>query len=176
MIFRETALKGAFIIEPELLEDQRGFFTRTFCQKEFEDHGLDSNILQCNLSFNAQKGTLRGMHYQASPAEEIKLVRVTKGSIYDVIIDMRPDSPSFKQWLGVELTAENRKMLYVPAGFAHGFKTLANNTEVYYQMSVFYQPGYARGVLWNDPSFGITWPEGKPILSPKDSQYPLFTS
>lgn len=168
MIFKETKLKGAFIIEPELLEDERGFFARTFCRKEFEAHGLDPDILQCNLSFNAKKGTLRGMHYQVKPFQEIKLVRVTKGSIYDVIIDLRPDSPSFKQWLGFELTAQNRKMLYVPKGFAHGFQTLTDDTEVFYQMSEFYHPESSRGLAWNSPEFGIEWLLDDRIISEKD--------
>src|SRR6266487_3389064 len=159
MIFIETTLKGAFIIEPERLEDERGFFARSFCRKEFEDHGLNPNLVQCSISFNKKKGTLRGMHYQISPHAEAKLVRCTMGAIYDVIIDLRPHLPTFKQWIAVELTAENRQMLYIPEGFAHGFQTLTDNTEVYYQMSQFYYPEYSRGVRWDDPAFGIVWPE-----------------
>ncbi|MFQ5545347.1 MAG: dTDP-4-dehydrorhamnose 3,5-epimerase family protein, partial [Acidiferrobacterales bacterium] len=137
MIFTETQLKGAFVIEPELIEDERGSFARTFCRHEFEAHGLNSNLVQCNISFNKKKGTLRGMHYQASPHEEAKLVRCTRGAIYDVIIDLRPHSPTFKQWVAVDLTWDNRKIIYVPEGFAHGFQTLEDNSEILYHMSQF---------------------------------------
>jgi len=170
MIFEETKLKGAFIIEPERLEDERGFFARTFCQKEFENRGLNPKVAQCNISFNKQKGTLRGMHYQAAPYEEAKLVRCTKGAIYDVIIDLRPCSHTFKKWLAVNLTAENCRMLYIPEGFAHGFQTIETNTEVFYQMSEFYHPESARGIRWNDPVFGIEWRIENPIISTKDQQ------
>lgn len=176
MIFKETKLKGAFIIEPEPIKDERGFFARTYCQKEFEAHGINSKLVQCNISFNAQNGTLRGMHYQDKPHQEAKLVRCSKGAIYDVIIDFRPESSTYKQWVAVELTSMNYKMLFIPEGFAHGFKTLEDNTEVFYQMSEFYHPKYARGVLWNDPAFGINWPGGEQIVSPKDSQYSSFVS
>jgi len=171
MIFRETRLKGAFIIEPERLEDERGFFARTFCIEEFRKGGIEFRVVQCNISFNKKKGTLRGMHYQIAPYEEAKLVRCTMGAIYDVIIDLRPESPTFKQWIAVELTAENRLMLYVPKGFAHGFQTLENNTEVFYQMSESYHPECARGVRWEDPMFGIEWPILPPILSWRDRSY-----
>jgi len=175
VIFTETKLKGAFIIEPERLEDERGFFSRTFCVEEFEAHGLNPRLVQCNISFNKRKGALRGMHFQAAPHEEAKLVRCTMGAIYDVIIDLRPDSPTFKQWVAVELTADNRKMLYVPEGFAHGFQTLEGNTEVFYQMSEFYHPESARGVCWDDPAFGVVWPAAeKRIISAKDQQYRTF--
>jgi dTDP-4-dehydrorhamnose 3,5-epimerase len=175
MRFRETQFNGLFIIDPEPLTDDRGFFARTWCQKEFETRGLNSNLVQCNISFNIQAGTLRGMHYQISPYGETKLVRCTQGAIYDVIIDMRPDSPTFTQWMGVELTAANHRMLYIPEGFAHGFQTLAANTEVFYQMSEFYHPDSARGVRWNDPKFGIKWPKMvNLIISHKDSNYPDF--
>ena len=174
MIFTEINLKGAFIIEPERLEDERGFFGRTFCQEEFRAHGLNPRLVQCNISFNKKKGTLRGMHYQIAPHEEAKLVRCTMGAIYDVIIDVRADSPTFKQWVAVELTVENRRMLHVPEGFAHGFQTLADNTEVFYQMSEFYHPECARGVRWNDPAFGIEWPDDERIISAGDQQYPDF--
>ena len=174
MIFRETKLRGAFIIEPERLEDERGFFVRTFCREEFEAHGLKPQVAQCNISFSRRKGTLRGMHYQVVPHEEAKLVRCTMGAIYDVIIDLCPDSPTFKQWIAVELTADNRRMLYIPEGFAHGFQTLQDNTEVFYQMSEFYHPECARGVRWDDPTFGIEWPLPNPILSAKDRSYPDF--
>jgi dTDP-4-dehydrorhamnose 3,5-epimerase len=152
MIFTETRLKGAFIIEPEKLDDERGFFARTYCQKEFKDHGLNPVVAQCNISFNRVKGTLRGLHYQIAPYEEAKLVYCTKGAIYDVIIDLRASSLTFKKWFGVDLTAENRRMLYIPEGFAHGFQTLEDDTEVFYQMSEFYNPEYARGIRWNAPA------------------------
>lgn len=171
MIFNETKLRGAYIIEPDRLDDERGFFARTFCQEEFKTHGLNPCVAQCNISFNKKIGTLRGMHYQAAPYQEAKLVRCTQGAIYDVIIDLRSDSPTFKQWAAKELTAENRKMLYIPEGFAHGFQTLEGNTEVFYQMSEFYHPEFARGVRWDDPAFGIEWPIDAVILSAKDRDY-----
>lgn len=175
MIFTETKLKGAYIIEPERLADERGFFARTWCQEEFKKQGLNSQLVQCSLSFNNKKGTLRGMHYQIKPYEEAKLVRCTRGAIYDVMIDMRPESPTFKQWVAVELTEENRRMAYIPEGFAHGFQTLQDNSEVFYQMSEFYHPESGRGVRWNDSAFGIKWPEtGKRIISPRDCQYEDF--
>lgn len=174
MIFTATELEGAFLIEPELLGDERGFFARTFCRREFAAQGLQDEFVQCNISFNKKKGTLRGMHYQAAPHQEIKLVRCTSGSIYDVIIDLRPDSPTFTRWIGVELSAENRKMLYIPADFAHGFITLTDNTEIFYQMSQFYVPDAARGLRWNDPAFAIQWPVPISTLSPKDRNYPDF--
>ncbi|MCT7987730.1 dTDP-4-dehydrorhamnose 3,5-epimerase [Laspinema olomoucense] len=175
MIFKETNLEGAWIIEPERLTDNRGFFARTWCQREFEDRGLNSALVQCNISFNSQSGTLRGMHYQIPPYGETKLVRCTQGAIYDVIIDLRPQSPTFTQWVGVELTAESHRMLYIPPGFAHGFQTLVDQTEVFYQMSEFYHPESARGVRWNDPALGIKWPTANPlIISDKDSSYADF--
>jgi dTDP-4-dehydrorhamnose 3,5-epimerase len=174
VIFSEIRLKGAFIIEPEKLEDQRGFFARTWCAREFQAHGLNPRLAQCNISFNPRKGTLRGMHYQAPPFPETKLVRCTMGAIYDVIIDLRPDSPTFKHWIAVELTQDNRRMLYVPEGFAHGFQTLQDNTEVFYQMSECYVPECARGVRWNDPSFAIQWPTDQPFISHRDQHYPDF--
>ena len=167
MIFKETPLRGAFIIELEPIEDERGLFARTWCKKEFEAHGLNSDLVQCNTSFNKNKGTLRGMHYQASPHGEAKLVRCTMGSIYDVIIDIRNDSATYLQWFACELTAENRRMLYVPVGFAHGFQTLEDNTEVFYQMSEYYYPEYARGISWDDSVLGIDWPINEKILSAK---------
>ncbi len=172
MIFVEIKLKGAFIIEPERLEDERGFFARTFDKKEFEACGLNTRWVQCNISFNKKKGTLRGMHYQAAPYQETKLVRCTMGALYDVIIDLRPDSPTFKQWMGVELTAENRRMLYIPKGFAHGFQTLLDDTEIFYQMSEFYHPECARGVRWDNAAFLIKWPIASPIVSDRDRAYP----
>ena len=174
MIFTQTKLKGAFIIEPERLEDERGFFARTFCQEEFKIHGLNPHLVQCNISFNIKTGALRGMHYQIEPYAEAKLVRCTRGAIYDVVIDLRPESPTFKGWMPVELTAENHKMLYVPEGFAHGFQTLEDDTEVFYQMSEFYHPECARGVRWNDPAFGIEWPAKPSVISSRDQSYQLF--
>jgi len=175
MIFRETKLAGAFIIELEKLEDERGFFARAWCQREFEAQGLVSRFVQCNVSYNKKKGTLRGMHYQVAPYEEVKLVRCTRGAIYDVIIDLRPDSPTYTQWLGVELTADNYRMLYVPEGCAHGYQTLTDNAEVFYQVSQFYAPQCERGVRWNDPAFNIQWPIDHPIiLSEKDQRWPDF--
>ncbi|MCF6147978.1 MAG: dTDP-4-dehydrorhamnose 3,5-epimerase [Candidatus Kuenenia sp.] len=171
MIFTETKLKGAFIIEPERLEDERGFFARTWCKREFKKQGLNPELVQCNISFNKKKGTLRGMHYQEAPHEEAKLVRCTMGAIYDVIIDIRPDSQTYKKWFSVELTVENRKMLYIPEGFAHGFLTLEDNTEVFYQMSEFYAPEHAKGIKWNDPAFNIHWPIEISIISDKDKSY-----
>ncbi len=174
MIFKETKLKGAFVIEPERIEDERGFFARTFCRKEFEAHGLDPNLVQCSVSFNKTKGTLRGMHYQVSPYQETKLVRCTTGAIHDVILDLRPDSPTFKQWVSVELTRENWRMLYVPKGVAHGFQTLHDETEVLYQMSEFFHSECAKGVRWDDPQFGIEWPSAERIISERDRTYPDF--
>ncbi len=174
MKFIPTFLSGAYIIEPEFQEDERGGFSRTFCRKEFEGMGLNPNIAQCNISFNHNKGTLRGMHYQVEPHAEAKLVRCTRGSIYDVIIDLRPEMQEFKKWFSVELSAENQKMLYIPEGFAHGFQTLTDNTEIFYQMSGFYFPESARGVRWDDPCFNIKWPEDNRIISQKDLEYPDF--
>jgi dTDP-4-dehydrorhamnose 3,5-epimerase len=174
MIFLETKLDAACIITPERIDDERGFFARTWCQHEFEAHNLNTRLVQCNISFNKKKGTLRGMHYQSTPYEEAKLVRCTMGAIYDVIIDLRPHLSTFKQWIAVELTAENRQMLYIPEGFAHGFQTLTDNTEVCYQMSQFYYPEYSRGVRWDDPAFGIVWPEVPQAISARDQLYPDF--
>lgn len=174
MRFTETALKGAFIIEPDRIEDERGFFARTFCRQEFEKHGLNPNLVQCSVSFNTKKGTVRGMHYQTKPHEEARLVRCTRGAMYDVILDLRGDSPTFKQWISVELTAENRTMVYIPEGFAHGFQTLEDNTEVFYQMSEFYHPECARGARWDDPVFGIVWPIDKKTVSRKDASWELL--
>lgn len=176
MTFLETNLPGAVVIEPEKLEDKRGFFTRSWCQREFEAHGLNPTVVQCNISFNRKKGTLRGMHYQAAPYEEAKLVRCTMGSIYDVIIDLRAKSPTFKQHFATVLTAHNRKMLYVPEGFAHGFLTLEDNTEVFYQISAFYVSECARGIRWNDPHFGLSWPAAITVVSERDQHYPDFLS
>ncbi len=174
MIFTETPLKGAYIIELERIEDERGFFARSWCAREFAEHGLNANLAQCNVSFNKKKGTLRGMHYQAPPHEEAKMLRCTKGSLYDVIVDLRKDSPTFKQWFSVDLTAENSKQLYIPEGFAHGFLTLENGTEIFYQMSEFYYPQSVLGVRYDDPAFGIEWPISDWIISEQDRGYPDF--
>ena len=174
MVFKENKLKGAYIVEGEPIKDDRGFFARTFCKEEFTRHQLDPCVAQCSISFNTKKGTLRGMHYQTKPYEEVRLVRCTRGRIFDVIIDLRPQSPTHKHWDAVELTADNRLMLYVPKGFAHGFQTLEDNTEVFYQMSEFYAPEFARGLRWNDPVFAIAWPLDNPILSARDRTFPNF--
>jgi dTDP-4-dehydrorhamnose 3,5-epimerase len=176
LIFTETKLAGAFVIELERRTDERGFFARTFCQQEFEAHGLKTEVIQCNVSFNKSKGTLRGMHYQAAPFAEAKLVRCTSGSIYDVIIDLRPASATFKQYFAAELSAENRRMLYVPEDFAHGFQTLQDDTEVFYQMAQRYSAEHARGVRWNDPAFGIAWPGDERIIIERDRNFPDFVS
>jgi dTDP-4-dehydrorhamnose 3,5-epimerase len=174
VIFTETRLKGAFVLELEKREDDRGFFARSWCRKEFEAHNLNSSIVQCNVSFNRRKGTLRGMHYQAAPFAEAKLVRCTTGALYDVIIDLRPDSATYKQHVGEVLSAANYKMLYVPEGFAHGFQTLEDNTEIFYQMSQFYSPDHARGVRYNDPAFDIEWMLDEPVIADRDRNYPDF--
>jgi dTDP-4-dehydrorhamnose 3,5-epimerase len=174
LIFTETKLKGAFLIEPEILEDDRGFFARTWCERQFGARGLNSRFVQCNISFNKKRGTLRGMHYQNAPHEEAKLVRCTMGAIYDVIIDLRCGSPTFKHWVATELTATNRLILYAPEGFAHGFQTLEDNSEVFYQMSTFYFAESSSGVRWNDPAFGIEWPSDVQILSGRDRGYSDF--
>jgi len=176
LIFTETKLAGAFVIELERHTDERGFFARTFCQQEFEAHGLKAEVAQCNVSFNKRKGTLRGMHYQAAPFAEAKLVRCTAGSIYDVIIDLRPASATFKRHFAVELSAENHRMLYIPEDFAHGFQTLEDNAEVFYQMAQRYSAEHARGVRWNDPAFGIEWPKSERIIIERDRNYPDFVS
>lgn len=168
MIFKETRLKGAYVIELEQLQDERGFFARSFCQKEFEEHGLNPHIVQCNISYNKKKGTLRGMHYQTPPYEEAKLVGCIRGSIYDVIIDLRPHSDTYCQWFAIELSVNNYKMIYAPEGFAHGFQTLEDDTAVFYQISEFYHPECARGIRWDDSAFGIEWPLLHPILADKD--------
>ena len=174
MIFHETKLKGAFVIEPQRLKDDRGFFARSFCQKAFALNGLRTRLVQCNISFNETKGTMRGMHYQVKPYEEAKLVRCTKGAIYDVIIDLRRDSATFMQWIALELTADNRHMVYVPEGFAHGFQTTEDDTEVFYQMSEFYHEESARGIRWNDENCGVQWPVSPAVISWKDQNYPDF--
>lgn len=174
MIFKPTSLLGAFVIEPDRHDDSRGHFARTFCVEEFRKHGLDSHVEQCSVSFNHKKGTLRGMHYQAAPCAEGKLVRCNRGAIYDVIIDLRRDSPSFKQHFAIELDERGGKMLYIPAGLAHGFQTLEDETEIYYQMSMAFSSAHARGVRWDDPAFGISWPAGERIIIERDRNYPDF--
>lgn len=174
MKFITTRFAGLYVIEPELLMDERGFFARTWCKREFSERGLNPELVQCNVSFNKRAGTLRGMHHQVAPHEEAKLVRCTAGGIYDVVIDLRPESRTYKLWLAVELTAENRKMIYIPEGFSHGFLTLQNNTEVFYQMSTFYAPACARGVRYDDPAFAVQWPMEVAVISDKDTQYPDF--
>jgi len=175
MIFIETKLRGAYIIDLQKLEDKRGFFARSFCQREFKAHGLNPDLVQCNVSYNTRKGTMRGMHYQAKPFEEAKLVRCTMGSIYDVIVDLRPDSSTFRGSVGLELSAHNRLALYVPEGFAHGFLTLEDGTEVFYQMSEFYAPDAARGFRFDDPTFAIDWPSEVHVISDRDRDYPDFS-
>jgi|SRR5699024_1603918 len=174
MNFIETGLNNACIIELDELEDERGFFARTYCLKEFEQHGIEFPIAQANVSFNHYKQTLRGLHYQRKPYGEDKLVRCTRGSIFDVIIDVRPESPTYLDWLGVELSEKNYKMLYVPKGFAHGFITLEDKTEIIYQMSEFYEPGAGQGIRWDDAAFAIEWPVKPKIISQKDQNWPDF--
>jgi dTDP-4-dehydrorhamnose 3,5-epimerase len=171
MKFISLSLNGAFLIEPEPIEDERGFFARTFCRQQFQQQGLNSHLEQCSVSINYKKGTLRGMHFQMSPHEETKLVRCTQGKIYDVIIDLRPESLTYKNWQSFILSDDNRHMLYVPEGFAHGFQTLEDNTEVFYQISHPYVSGYSSGVRWDDRAFGIVWPIEISVISPKDQQY-----
>jgi dTDP-4-dehydrorhamnose 3,5-epimerase len=175
MVFNEAKLPGAFIVELEKFEDPRGFFARAWCKNEFESHGLASTVMQANLSYNRSKATLRGMHYQIEPFAETKLLRCISGAIYDVIIDLRPASKTYKQWLGVELSAKNRKMIYVPQGFAHGFISLESNTEVLYHVSQFYSQCHERGVRYDDPAFGIEWPLGVEVISEKDRSWPDFS-
>ena len=175
MIFNKTDLAGVIEIQMEPLRDERGFFARTWCEKEFREHNLNPRLVQCSISFNGRKGTLRGIHYQAEPFPEAKLVRCTRGSLYDIALDLRCDSPTYLRWIGAELTAENRRTLYIPEGCAHGFLTLEENTEALYQMSEFYHPESARGVRWNDPAFGIVWPGKVEVISERDRNYPDFT-
>ncbi len=175
MIFQKTKLEGAWIVDLNRLEDERGFFARSFCQREFTEHGMNPNIAQCNVSYNRKKGTLRGMHLQISPSPEAKLVQCSQGVIYDVMIDLRPDSPTFCEHQGVLLSAENYRMLYIPEGFAHGFLTLEDHSNVFYLMSEFYAPDCARGFRWNDPAFNISWPDTPRIISERDAGYPDFS-
>ena len=174
MRFTATTLEGACIVEPEPQEDNRGLFARTFCAREFRNHGLMSAFVQCNTSWNVRKGTVRGLHYQLSPSSEAKLVRCTAGALWDVIVDLRPDSPTYLQHFGVELTPMNRRALYIPEMFAHGFQTLEDGTEVFYQMSAFHQPSAERGVRWDDPALAIPWPIATITLSGRDRALPLL--
>ena len=175
MLFTPLDLPGAYIIDVEPHHDERGFFARTWCSDDFAARGLSSTIAQSSISFNERKGTLRGMHYQAAPHEEIKIVRCTAGAIVDVIVDLRATSPTFAKWVAVELTAANRRLLYIPEGLAHGFQTLCDATEIFYQISTGYEPGAARGIRWDDPAFAIRWPDPHtPIMSERDRSYPDF--
>jgi dTDP-4-dehydrorhamnose 3,5-epimerase len=174
MIFTPTPITGVFVIDLEPHTDQRGFFARAWCEREFHDYGLNPRLVQCNVSWNQCRGTLRGMHYQQAPWAETKVVRCIHGALYDVVVDIRPDSPTYKQSWGVELTATNRKALYIPDGCAHGFLTLAEHTEVFYHMSEYFQPDAARGFRWNDPTFSIHWPADISVISERDRTYPDF--
>lgn len=174
MIFRATDLDGVFIIEPELIKDQRGFFACSWSPQEFEKHGLNPRLVQCNISFNTHEGTLRGLHFQNKPHEEAKLVRCTRGAIFDVAVDLRQDSPTRYQWVGVELNSENHRMLYIPEGFAHGYQTLTDQTEIFYQISEYYHPESAGGLRWNDPALGIDWPVAVTVIAERDANYPLL--
>jgi dTDP-4-dehydrorhamnose 3,5-epimerase len=174
MTFHETKLPGVFEIHLEAHSDERGFFARSWCAKEFEEHGLNSRLVQCNVSLNLRQGTLRGMHYQAPPYAEAKVVRCTAGAIYDVILDLRDQSPTFKQWYATTLSADSHHMVYIPEGCAHGFLTLADNTELFYQMSEVYHPESSCGVRWNDPAFQIVWPDKVAVISERDNTYPDY--
>jgi dTDP-4-dehydrorhamnose 3,5-epimerase len=175
MRFTETGLKGGYLVDIERRVDGRGFFSRGWCRREFESQGLNPNLAQANIGFSDRKGTLRGMHYQVPPYQEAKLVRCTMGAIYDVVIDLRPDSATYRQWYGVELTADNRRMLYVPEGCAHGYETLVDDTEVFYQTSQFYAPECARGVRYDDPAFRVAWPSTVLVISDADRKWPFYT-
>lgn len=175
MTFTETKLKDAYIIDVKKLEDERGFFGRSYCQREFAAMGLNTNAVQANISYNKKKGTLRGLHMQLRPFGETKTIRCTRGALYDVIVDLRPESPTFKQWIGVELTADSYRMLYVPEGFGHSFITLEDATEATYQVTGFYTPKAERGFRWDDPAFNIQWPVQPLVISEKDRSWPLFT-
>jgi dTDP-4-dehydrorhamnose 3,5-epimerase len=172
VLFSPTAIPGVWVIEPERHRDERGFFARTWCAHEFAERALETRVAQCSLSFNHRRGTLRGLHYQAPPFAEVKLVRCTRGALFDIAVDLRPDSPTFRRWVGVELTPENGRALYVPRGFAHGFLTLADATEVAYQISAEYSPAQGRGVRWNDPFFGVAWPGPVEVIAARDRDYP----
>lgn len=175
MKFTETKLKGSYVIEIENRKDDRGSFGRAWCMNEFREHGLNGNVCQINTSFTIKKGTVRGMHFQVDPYQETKLLRCTKGRIYDVMVDLRPESPTFLQWFGIELSDDNYKMVYVPENFAHGFISLVDNCEVYYPVTQFYTPGAERGIRWNDPSLKIEWPVPVEVVSEKDKNHPDFS-
>ena len=175
MRFLPTSLGGTFLIEQERHADARGFFARTWCAEEFAEHGLAAELAQCSTSYNRRRGTLRGLHYQVPPFAETKLVRCTRGALYDVALDLRPESPTFQSWVGFELTPENGRALYVPPGVAHGFYCLSDDTEVLYQISEFYSPEHARGVRWDDPAFGIEWPAAVEVVSEQDRSWPLLS-
>lgn len=174
MIFKKTPLKDSYLIELEIKKDYRGFFARSWDSEVFKKEGLNSKLAQCNISFSKKKGTLRGMHYQIAPYEESKLIRCTSGLIYDVIIDLRKNSNTYRKWAGFELSAKDYRMLYVPEGFAHGFQSLEDNTEIFYQVSQYYNPDYERGIRWNDPSFNIVWPLDEITISDKDKSWKDF--
>lgn len=174
MKFSPTPIAGVWILDLEQREDDRGFFARQWCQREMEAHGLNPRLAQCSVSFNHKRGTLRGIHLQTAPHAEAKVVRCPRGAIYDVAVDLRPDSPTYGQWTAAELTADNGRMLYVPEGCGHGFQTLADNTEVFYQISEFYFPELSRGILYSDPALGIPWPVANPILSERDRAFPCL--
>jgi dTDP-4-dehydrorhamnose 3,5-epimerase len=174
MIFTESPLPGAFLVDLELLTDERGFFARAYCPDEFAAQGLGTPLRQCSVSYNARRGTLRGLHYQAAPHEEHKLVRCTAGAIFDVIVDIGPHSPHYRQWFGTELSAQNRRAVFIPPGFAHGFVTLSDDAEVYYMISVPHSPQHARGFRWSDPAFGIQWPVAPRVISARDAACPLL--
>ncbi len=174
MTFTETPLKGAWIIDIARIEDERGFFARTWAPEELTAHGLDPTLAQCNVAWNHRRGTIRGMHFQRAPMQEVKIVRCTRGAILDVIIDLRPESPTFCRWTSVELTDDNRRMLYIPFGFAHGYQTLVDGVETYYHVSAAYSPAHSSGVRWNDPRFGVSWPLEPTLISPRDTDWPDF--
>jgi dTDP-4-dehydrorhamnose 3,5-epimerase len=174
MTFTESPLAGAFVVELERRRDERGFFARAYCATEFAEHGLGPELRQCSVSYNARQGTLRGLHYQAAPHEEHKLVRCTSGAVFDVIVDLRPASPTYRRWFGADLTADNHRSLFIPPGFAHGFISLTDHAEVYYMISAPYAAESSRGVRWNDPAFGIAWPLAPAVISARDAAYPLL--
>lgn len=174
MKFEPTAVEGARVIVPEPREDERGYFARMFCAREFEEHGLESAVKQVNNSNSRYAGTLRGMHYQLAPRQEVKVVRCVRGALWDVVLDLRPDSPTFGRWFGAELSEQNRRLMFVPRGCAHGFITLADETEAIYLVSEFYAPDRERGVRWDDPRFKIGWPSEPTVLSDKDRNHPDF--
>jgi len=176
MRFTEVSLPGLYVVELERIEDERGFFARTWCEEEFERLGLVGNIAQANTGFSKKRGTLRGMHYQVSPHEEVKLVRCIRGAVFDVAVDLRSSSPTYKHWFGVELNEENQTMLYIPSGFAHGYQTLVENSELYYQTSQSFFAESARGVRFDDAAFGIRWPLEVQVISEKDRSWPAFNS